>query len=234
MKKKPIKCYYSSDFVTLKILSVVNNTEFVAILIRFLGTSALPFCLRWANTACALWRMFNTGKAKGQRSPAISRERRELRCARLYGYPCMLNMCHSAHVVLAQRKQNGNAPVTKNRMSITTNSVLLTISDSIFKVFTVKKQIRMCNYKIFYGNYFDIHFQYRQKVYIIGKSQYGDIFSMAIPAISADWNIVKKRYTEISTELNTHTHTHTHTQCFMLTCLKPKCSLVNYSGKKKL
>ena len=32
----------------------VNNTEFVAILIRFLGTCALPFCLRWANTACVL------------------------------------------------------------------------------------------------------------------------------------------------------------------------------------
>ena len=51
------------------------------------------------------------------------------------------------------------------------HSVLLTISDSTFKVhvFIVKKQIRMCNYRIFYGNYFDIHFQYRQKVYISEK-----------------------------------------------------------------
>ena len=125
LSKSPVK-------IGLKILSDVNNTEFVAILIRFLGTSALPFCLRWANTACALWRMFNTSKAKAQRSPVISRERREVHCARLYGYPCMLNMCHSAHVVLAQQKQNGSAPVPKNGMSITTNSVLLTIRPIVF------------------------------------------------------------------------------------------------------
>ena len=104
--------------------------------------------------------MFNTGKAKGQR---------EVRCARLYGYPCMLNMCHGAHVVLAQRNKNGSAPVPGNRMSAAASSVLLTISDSIFKVITVTKQIRMCNYTIFYGNYFDIQFQYRQKVYISEK-----------------------------------------------------------------
>ena len=67
----------------------VNNIEFVAILIQFVGTCALPFCLRWVNTACALRHMLNTGKAKAQRSPAISRERREVRCARIYGYcPC--------------------------------------------------------------------------------------------------------------------------------------------------
>ena len=98
-------------------------------------------------------------------------------------------------------KQNGSAPVPGNGMSVAASSVLLTTSDSIFKVITVKKQIRMCNYKIFYGNYFDIHFQYRQNVYIIGKSRYGDIFSMTIPAISADWNIVKKRYTEYGRSL---------------------------------
>ena len=128
MKKEAIKCYYSSDFVTLKILSDVNNTEFVAILIRFLGTSALPFCLRCANTACALWRMFNTGKAKGQRSPAI------------ISWAARSTLCTVTHacwtcatvVVLAQRNKR-------------------------FKVFTVKKQIRMCNYKIFYGKYLDIH-----------------------------------------------------------------------------
>ena len=38
-----------------------TNTEFVAILIWFLGTCALPFLFRWASTTCALWRMFNTG-----------------------------------------------------------------------------------------------------------------------------------------------------------------------------
>ena len=58
MKKKNIEFYYSFDFVTIKIISELKleliNTKFVAILIRFLGTSALPFCLRWANTACAL------------------------------------------------------------------------------------------------------------------------------------------------------------------------------------
>ena len=53
--------------------------------------------------------------------------------------------------------------------SLRIHSVFLTISDSTFKVFIVKKQIRMCNYSIFYGNYFDIHFQYRQKVYIYRK-----------------------------------------------------------------
>ena len=56
--------------------------------------------------------------------------------------------------------------LAESRMSVTAlriHSVLLTISDSTFKVFIVKKQIRMCNYSIFYGNYFDIHFQYRQK-----------------------------------------------------------------------
>ena len=95
---------------------------------------------------------------------------REVRCARLYGYPCMLNMCHGAHVLaLAQRNKNGSAPIHGNRMSAAASSVLLTISYSIFKVITVTKQLRMCNYTIFYGNYFDIHFQYRQKVYISEK-----------------------------------------------------------------
>ena len=44
----------------------------------------------------------------------------------------------------------------------------------------------------------------------IEKSRYGDIFSMAIPAISADWNIVKKRYTEIPTELTLLAHLDGH------------------------
>ena len=42
-----------------------------------------------------------------------------------------------AQVVLAQRKQNGSVPVPKNRMSITTNSVIFTFlftSDSILMV----------------------------------------------------------------------------------------------------
>ena len=77
--------------------------------------------------------MFNTGKAKGQRSPAISRERREVRCARLYGYPRMLNMCHGAHVVLAQRNKMAAHPF----LGVATSLVVLIISDSIFKVFTV-------------------------------------------------------------------------------------------------
>ena len=113
----------------------------------------MPFCdfvfagpIQLVHCAC----MFNTGKAKGQR---------EVRCARLYGYPCMLNMCHGAHV-LAQRNKNCSAPVPGNRMSAAASSVLLTISDSIFKVITVTKQLRMCNYTIFNRNYFDIHFQY--------------------------------------------------------------------------
>ena len=45
----------------------VNNVKFVAILIRFLGTCALLFCLRWANTACALWHGCST-QVKPRRS----------------------------------------------------------------------------------------------------------------------------------------------------------------------
>ena len=41
----------------------------------------------------------------------------------------VLNMRHSAQAVLAQRRQNGSAlhVVPKNRMSIATNSMLLTL-----------------------------------------------------------------------------------------------------------
>ena len=48
VKKKSVNVYNSSDFLTIKILSDVkiniNNTEFVVILIRFLGAGTLPFC----------------------------------------------------------------------------------------------------------------------------------------------------------------------------------------------
>ena len=62
-------------------------------------------------------------------------------------------------------KQNGSAPVPENRMSVAANSVLLTISDSIFKVFTVKKQIRMCNYNYILWKLF----RYRLYIFNIDK-----------------------------------------------------------------
>ena len=68
----------------------------------------------------------------------------------------------------SENKMAAHPFLAESRMSVAAlriHSVLLTISDSTFKVFIVKKQIRMCNYSIFYGNHFDIHFQYRQKVY---------------------------------------------------------------------
>ena len=70
--------------------------------------------------------MFNTGKAKAQKSTAISREWRQVRCARtaLRLVP-VLNIRHSAQVVLAQRNKNGSAQVPKNQMSIATISVLV-------------------------------------------------------------------------------------------------------------
>ena len=64
-----------------------ENTEIVAIIIWFLGTCALPFLFRWANTASTLHVthvQHRYLKAKAQQSPAISRER-QIRCAQLYG-----------------------------------------------------------------------------------------------------------------------------------------------------
>ena len=66
--------------------------------------------------------------------------------------------------------------LAESRMSVAAlriHSVLLTISDSTFKVFIVKKEIRMCNNSIFYGNYFDIYtFSISTKSLHIGKSRY--------------------------------------------------------------
>ena len=44
-------CYFKN---TIGRKLKVNNTEFIVILIRFLGTGVLPFCFRWASTTCAL------------------------------------------------------------------------------------------------------------------------------------------------------------------------------------
>ena len=68
--------------------------------------------------------MFNTGKPRrSEKSRDISWAARSTLWAALRVVP-VLNMRHSAKVVLAQQKQNGSIPVPKNRMSITTNSVL--------------------------------------------------------------------------------------------------------------
>ena len=56
----------------------------------------------------------------------ISCERREVALRTLRAALLVLNMRHSAQAVLAQPKQNGSAHVPKNRLSIATNSVLLT------------------------------------------------------------------------------------------------------------
>ena len=130
-----------------------NNTEFVVILIRFLGTGTLPFCFRWASTTCALsvthvqhgyyytfpqkqieWRIVPVlpdffylaiiGLLKKKKLLTV-KPRTAYFSLRL-GLP-VLNMRHSAQAVLAQRRQNGRAQVPKNRRSIATNLVLLTL-----------------------------------------------------------------------------------------------------------
>ena len=102
----------------------VNNTKFVAILI--LGTSVLPFCLRWANTACPLWRMFNTGRAKVQRellkSCDILWAARSTLCAALR-LPVHVEHASQCTCCTGPAKTKWQPPVPKNRMSITTNSV---------------------------------------------------------------------------------------------------------------
>ena len=129
VKKTPVKLYYSSQMR-------VNNIEFVAILIRFLGTCALPFCLRWANTLVHCDTCSTQVKPRRSEFPRylVSGEKCTL-CTALRLVP-MLNMRHSAQVVLAQWKQNGSVPVPQNRMSITTNSVLkfYFTSDVILKI----------------------------------------------------------------------------------------------------
>ena len=81
--------------------------------------------------------MFNTGKAKAQQSPAISRERRQVRgacCTALRLVP-VLNIRHSAQVVLhGPAKQNGSAQVPKNQMSIATISVLVLLFSGLIDV----------------------------------------------------------------------------------------------------
>ena len=142
-------------------------------------------------------------KPMGQRRPAISREWREVRWCSALRLPMYVEHVPRCTCCTGAAKQNGSHPFLGiGWVRVAASSELLTISDNICKVITVKKQIRMCNYKIFYGNYFNIYtFSISTKSLHIGKSWYGNIFSMTIPAISADLNTVKKRYTEIPTEL---------------------------------
>ena len=82
-RKNPVNVYNSSDFLTIKIRPEVifinvNITEFVVTLLRFLGAGTLPFCFAGAIQlahcdACSM--QISQGAA---RSPAISREQREL------------------------------------------------------------------------------------------------------------------------------------------------------------
>ena len=127
----------------------------MAMLVWFLGASALPFCDFFFLVFC-LGLCTVTHKAKGQRSAAISHEQ-------LYGYPCMLNMCHGAHVVLAQRNKMAAHP--------------------FLGVGWLRNKLECVKFIRYFMEIISIyiHFQYRQKVYIIGKSRYGDIFSMTMP-----------------------------------------------------
>ena len=150
MKKETIKFYYSSNFVTVKKNPDVNNTEFVAMLVWFLGASALPFCdfffccLRWAGDACS-----TQVKPRGSEVPRylVSGEK----CAVL-GFTVTHACC------TGPAKQNGSAPIPGSRIGVATSSVLLTISDSISKV-----HVFMCNYKIFFWKLFRYTFSISTK-----------------------------------------------------------------------
>ena len=73
--------------------------------------------------------MFNTGKAKAQRSPSrylVSGEKYAV-----HGFTVTAHVEHASQHTsctgAAQRKQNGSVPVPQNRMSIITNSMILTL-----------------------------------------------------------------------------------------------------------
>ena len=87
--------------------------------------------------ACAMWRMFNSGKAKGQRSPAISRERREVRLCLALQLPMHVELCAKCTYCTGPAHPG-------NRMSIAASTVLLTISDSKFKVIRLLRNKLEC------------------------------------------------------------------------------------------
>ena len=152
--------------------------------VRFLGASVLPFCDIFVFAGPI--QLVHCDACSTQVKPRGSEVPRYLVSSEKFA---VLGFTVTHACCTGPAKQNGSAPVPGNGMSVAASSVLLTISDSIFKVITVKKQIRMCNYKIFYGNYFDIHFQYRQKVYISEKVNM---------AIFFQWQYQQYRQIEIS------------------------------------
>ena len=71
--------------------------------------------------------MFNTGtNRKAVHSVLLAAHEISRDFSLRLGLP-VLNMRHSAQAVLAQRRQHDSAQVPKNRMSIATNLVLLTL-----------------------------------------------------------------------------------------------------------
>ena len=111
-EKRNLKMLLFSWFCYLKNTigrKIKVNTKFLAILIRFLGTNcALPICLRWANGPIQL---VHCDACSTRVKPRRSEVPRYLVSGEKYAVrgftvtrTCMLNMCHSAHVVLAQRK----------------------------------------------------------------------------------------------------------------------------------
>ena len=122
-RKKPVKFYNSSDFLTIKILSDVKHrirSDTHPILRN--GYAAILFSLGQYNLC-----MFNTGtNRKAAHSILLATHKISWDFSLHLGLS-VLNMRHSAQVVLAQRRQNGSAQVPKNRMSIATNLVLSTL-----------------------------------------------------------------------------------------------------------
>ena len=130
VKKSPVKFYYSSHFVTIKIIMEwkweFNNIKFVVILIRFLGTCALPFCDFFVFAEPI--QLVHCDTCSTQVKPRRSEVPRYLVSGEKYAVHGFTVSARVEHV--SQRtsctgpaKQNGSVHVPQNRMSITTNSV---------------------------------------------------------------------------------------------------------------
>ena len=191
LKKETIKCYYS-NLLTLKKILDVNNTEFVAVLVRFLGASALPFCdlcstqVKPRGSEDKVPWYLVSGEKFAVLSFTVTHACWTWATVRMLYWP-------------SENKMAAHPFLRVGWALLRIHSVFLTISESTFKVFIVKKQIRMCNYSIFYGNYFDIHFQYRQKVYISEKVDMAIFFQWQYRQIEISWkNDIPTMRTELT------------------------------------
>ena len=104
--------------------------------------------------------MFNTGKAKqgAAKSRDITWATSSL-CTALWLVP-VLNIRHSAQVVLAQRNKNGSAQVPKNQMSIATISVLGLWFSGLIDVWT--SVIYVCIYTLSRSKHFVVFLNWNQ------------------------------------------------------------------------